>query len=535
VGLASLAMLTRRALLIRGSLATLGAACGAANIPDSQKERAAPDTRPLPDDVLADILARALEEAKALGATYADARVHRRRHERVATREDHVVDVSSRETYGVGVRVIVGGAWGFASSGRVTDEAAKDAARRAVVVAKAGVGAQIRKLQLAPVSRYIDVYRTPIEIDPFDVPLGEKAALLLSFWPEAKKVAGIAFLDASCEAFDEHKVFASSEGSVIEQRIVRVGAGYVITARDDKQGDFVTRAHELPPMQAGWEHVTGSSLSADVRKMAEDAMKKLKAPGVTPGKRDLVLAPSNLWLTIHESVGHPTELDRALGYEANLAGTSFATVDQTGKLVYGAPNVTLYADKTTPGGLATCAYDDDGVRTQRWDLVTKGRFVGWQTTRDQAAWIGERASRGTSYAEDHRSLPFQRMPNVSLAPGAEPYELDDLVSATDDGILVTGNGSWSIDHQRYNFQFGGQMFYEIKGGKIAGTLRDVAYQSNTIDFWKSCDLLGGPESFELHGTLYDGKGEPVQSNAVSHGCPPARFRGVNVLNTRSKA
>ncbi|NUO50087.1 MAG: TldD/PmbA family protein [Polyangiaceae bacterium] len=528
-------MITRRALLIRGSLATLSAACGAANLPEGQKERPPPDARPIPDELLADILGRALDEAKALGATYADARVHRRRHEKVATREDHVVEVASSETYGIGVRVLAFGAWGFASTGLVTDDAAKDAAKRAVQVAKANAGAQIRKIELAPVSQYTDVYKTPLETDPFDVSLAEKAALLLSFWPEAKKVAGVSFLEASCEAFDEHKVFASSEGSVIEQRIVRVGAGYEITARDDKQGEFVTRAHELPPMQSGWEHVTGSSLATDVRKMADDAVKKLKAPSVNPGKRDLILAPSNLWLTIHESVGHPTELDRALGYEANLAGTSFATVDQTGKLVYGAPIVTLYADKTTPGGLASCAYDDDGVRTQKWDLVTKGRFVGWQTTRDQAAWIGEKASRGTSYAEDHRSLPFQRMPNVSLQPGAEAHDIDDLVAATDDGILITGDGSWSIDQQRYNFQFGGQMFYEVKGGKITGAVRDVAYQSNTLDFWRSCDLLGGPESFELHGSLYDGKGEPVQSNAVSHGCPPARFRGVNILRTRDRA
>lgn len=528
-------MISRRAFLIRGSLAALAAGCGSTSLPEAEDKRQPPSTRPIPDELLADILGRALDEAKAQGATYADARVHRRRQEKVATREEHVVDVASSESYGVGVRVLAFGAWGFASTGTVTEEAAKEAARRAVAVAKASSGAQIRPITLAPVSQYTDVYRTPMQIDPFEVSLAEKAALLLSIWPEAKKVAGVAFVEASCEAFDEHKVFASTEGSVIEQRVVRVGAGYVVTARDEKLGEFVTRAHELPPLQAGWEHVSGSTLVGDAREMAEDAVKKLRAPSVSPGKRDLILAPSNLWLTIHESVGHPTELDRALGYEANLAGTSFATADQTGKLVYGSNLVTLYADKTTPGGLATCAYDDEGVRTQRWDLVTKGRFVGWQTTRDQAAWIGEKVSRGTSYAQDHRSLPFQRMPNVSLAPGAQPLDLDDLVAATDDGILVTGDGSWSIDHQRYNFQFGGQMFYEVKGGKIAGAVRDAAYQSNTLDFWRSCDLVGGAESFELHGSLYDGKGEPVQSNAVSHGCPPARFRGVNILRTRERA
>ncbi len=526
---------SRRAFLIQSSLATLAAACGSANLPDGQRDRPPPSTRPLPDERLADVLAQALDEAKAQGASYADARIHARKHEHVKTREDHVVSVAFHETFGLGVRVLAGGAWGYASAGVVSAEAARDAARRAVLVAKASAGAQLRPIVLAPVSAYVDVYRTPMEVDPFEVTLAEKVEMLLSLWPEAKKVAGVAFLDAECEAFDEHKVFASTEGSVLEQRVVRVGAGYSVTAKDDKLGEFVTRAHELPAMQAGWEHVAGSSLVEDARKIAEDAVRKLKAPSVTPGKRDLILAPSNLWLTIHESVGHPTELDRALGYEANLAGTSFLTPDQTGKLVYGSPQVTLYADKTTPGGLASCAYDDDGVRTGRWDIVTKGRFVGWQTTRDQSSWIGEKSSRGTAYAEDHRGIPFQRMPNLSLAPGQDDFGLEEIVSATDDGLLITGDGSWSIDQQRYNFQFGGQMFYDVKGGKIAGVVRDAAYQANTLDFWRSCDLVGGPRSFELHGSLYDGKGEPVQSNAVSHGCPPARFRGVNVLRTRERA
>jgi TldD protein len=287
-------------------------------------------------------------------------------------------------------------------------------------------------------------------------------------------------------------------------------------------------------MHGGFEYVTRSSLVTDARKIAEDAIEKLKSPSVSPGKKDLVLAPSNLWLTIHESVGHPTELDRALGYEADLAGTSFATTDKLGKLKYAADLVTLVADKTTPGGLATCAFDDEGVRTQQWKLVDRGMLVGYQTTRDQASWIGEKESRGTAYAEDHESFPFQRMPNVSLVPGDKPLKIDDLVAATDSGILITGDGSWSIDQQRYNFQFGGQMFFAIEKGKVKHALKDVAYQSNSLDFWRSCDMVGGKDSWQLHGTLYDGKGEPGQSNAVSHGCPPARFRGVNVLNTRKR-
>jgi TldD protein len=532
-------MLSRRAFVIQSSLAALAAGCGNGAIPIAVGPPPTPGTpasppepvRPASDETLASVLGKALDEAKRAGADYADARVHQRRHESIRTREDHVVDVTSTESYGLALRVLAFGAWGFASSPRVTLADATDVAHRAVAVAKASSGAQKRKIELAAAPVVTEKWQTSMSVDPFTVPLAERAALLLSLWPEAKKVRGVSYLDGTADAFDEWKLLATSEGSVIEQRIVRVGADYSVTAKNDKTGEFVTREHELPPMQAGWEYVTGATLHADARKIAEDAVEKLAAPPVVPGRKDLILAPSNLWLTIHESVGHPTELDRALGYEAGYAGTSFATVDKLGKLKYASDLVTIVADKTTPGGLATCAFDDEGVRTQEWTLVDKGLFVGYQTTREQAGWIGEKESRGTAYAEDHESFPFQRMPNVSLMPGERALKLGDLIAATDDGILVTGRGSWSIDQQRYNFQFGGQMFYEVKRGKVTRALKDVAYQANSIDFWKSCDMIGGKEGWQLHGTLSDGKGEPGQSNAVSHGCPPARFRAVNIINT----
>jgi TldD protein len=528
-------MLSRRAFVIHSSLVALGTGCGSAvaprPVPAPGAAPPAPEAaRPVPEVTLAAVLGRALDEAKRAGATYADARVHQRRHETIRTREDHVTDVSSTETYGLALRVLAFGAWGFASSPRVTEADAGEVAKRAIAVAKANSGTQKRKIELAPAPVVTEKWRTSMSVDPFTVPLADRAALLLSLWPEAKKVKGLAFLDASTQASDEWKLLATSEGSLIEQRVVRVGADYVATAKNDK-GEFVTRAHELPPMQAGWEYITGASLLGDVRKIAEDAVEKLSAPSVVPGKKDLILAPSNLWLTIHESVGHPTELDRALGYEAGYAGTSFATVDKLGKLRYASELVTIVADKTTPGGLASCAYDDEGVRTQEWPLVQKGLLVGYQTTREQAGWIGEKESRGTAYAQDHEAFQFQRMPNVSLRAGERPLKIGDLVSATDDGIMISGNGSWSIDQQRYNFQFGGQMFYEVKKGKVTRALKDVAYQANSLEFWKSCDMLGGKESWQLHGSLSDGKGEPPQINAVSHGCPPARFRGVNVINT----
>ena len=260
-------------------------------------------------------------------------------------------------------------------------------------------------------------------------------------------------------------------------------------------------------------------------------MEKLKAKPAEPGKYDLVLHPTNLWLTIHESCGHPTELDRALGYEANYAGTSFMTPDKLGKLRYGSEWVNMVADRTQRGGLATVAYDDDGVPAQRWYLITKGLFVDYQTTRDQAGWPGWKEGHGCLHADSWASVPFQRMPNVSLEPAAREISTDDLIAEVKNGILIYGDGSFSIDQQRYNFQFGGQVFWEIKDGKRGAMLRDVAYQSRTPDFWGACDGLAGSKEYWLGGALNDGKGEPGQSNAVSHGCPTARFRQINVLNT----
>ena len=512
--------LTRRSFLI-GSSAGAALALGGARLAEARGL--------VTDPLLDDVVTRALAAAKKAGATYADVRIHRRRAENLSCREERVQNVSSTTTYGVGVRVIAGGAWGYAATARVGPKEAEDAARRAVEVGKANARWVARPIELAPVPANVDVWQTPLVRDPFKVPLEDKIGFLLALNADVLKAKGVRFANSSLTTQLEWKLLATSDGAYIEQAITRIQPTLVATAAEG--GDFQTVASPTPPRQAGWEYVADSPMLAGARGIGEQAVEKLRAPRVTPGKRDLVLAPSNLYLTIHESVGHPTELDRALGYEANLAGTSFATVDKLGKLTYAAPHVTLYADRTTPGGLATCGYDDEGVKTQKWYLIKNGLFVGYQTTREQAGWIGEKASRGTCYAEDYAGIPFQRMPNVSLAPGPRARSLDDLVAATDDGVLVSGRGSWSIDHQRYNFQFGGQLFWEIKKGKRARMVRSVAYQANSLDFWRSCDLIGGADSFELWGTMMDGKGEPTQSNQVGHGCPPARFRGVQILDT----
>ncbi|HEU0036946.1 MAG TPA: TldD/PmbA family protein [Kofleriaceae bacterium] len=517
--------LSRRSFLLGASATTLAALAG---------PRLAAARGLLTEPALDDLIQRALAAATKAGATYADVRIVRIRSERVATREDRVEGVASSEDYGVGVRVLAGGAWGFAATPNVVAADAERIARAAVAIAQANARLMKRPVKLAPEPVHVDVWQTALVKDPFKIPLEDKAELLLAISREAMKVPGVKFVQAEYNGLSEWKLLATTEGAYIEQEIVRVHPGYTVTAVDDKRGGFESRDHDLPPRQAGWEYVEGSTLLADARRVAEEAVAKLKAPTVTPGKRDLVLHPSNLWLTIHESIGHPTELDRALGYEANFAGTSFATPDKLGKLKIGAPLLTFYADKTTPGGLATCGYDDDGVATQRWNLVDKGMLVGFQTTREQAGWIGERASRGTCYGDSYASFPFQRMPNVSLAPGDKERSFDDLVAGTDDGIAIVGRGSWSIDHQRLNFQFSGQTFWEIKGGKRRGMVKDVAYQANTLEFWASCDAIGGAKSWELHGSFGDGKGEPTQTNYVSHGCPPARFRKVNILDTNRR-
>jgi TldD protein len=518
-------LVNRRRFIGGSAIATL--ATGAC-----QKSPASAPVTPLAAAMIEDALGMALEAAKKAGATYADARVVRRRTERIATREDHVVAVASGETYGIGVRVIADGAWGFASSRMVTGAAASQAAKEAVAIARAARLVLKRPVELAPAPVVNGKWRTVMEVDPFEVPLADKAEYLLSLWPLVKDVSLVKFANGAIESMAEHKTFASSEGTLVEQTLTRIWPTFSVSAVVD--GQFESRAADVPPMQAGWEYVTRSSIVKDARRIAEDAVQKLKSPSVTPGKRDLILAPSNLWLTIHESVGHPTELDRVLGLEANFAGTSFVKPDELGKLKYASDAVTFYADKTAPGGLASCGWDDEGVATQRWDLVKDGVLVGLQTTRDQAAWIGEKSSRGTAYAQDHASVTFQRMPNVSLAPAAKDTTLQDIIAATDDGVLVTGYSSYSIDHQRYNFQFSGQMFHEVKGGKITRSLRGVAYQSNTLAFWNACDMLGSAKTWELHGTLWDGKGEPMQSNAVSHGCPPARFRQIDILDVDAR-
>ncbi|MET0412188.1 MAG: TldD/PmbA family protein, partial [Polyangiaceae bacterium] len=507
----------RRDLLLGGlSASSLGALAACTSTPSARSPAsAAPaawdaSTRQLVD--------AALSAAREAGASYADVRVADYHSQFIATREARVTRVSDAASRGLGVRVIAQGTWGFAASASLSVDAAVQAARRAVALARANSLLQREPVVLAPGQTHVATWSTPIVRDAFTVPLEQKVERLLSINALATKQPGVTFCNSSVAFVREHKFFASSEGSYIEQTLHRLHPAFTLTSVDRKQNSFQTRESLTDPRGVGYEYIDGFPWEEEVRQAAQDVVQKHTAPSVEPGKKDLLLHPTHLWLTIHESIGHPTELDRALGMEANFAGTSFLTPDKLGSFQLGSEHVSFTAEKTAPGSLATAGYDDDGQQTMAWPLVERGRFVDYQTTRDQAHWIGRAQGYACSYAASWRDVPFQRMPNVNLLPGKAPLSLADLIASTDEAILIKGRGSYSIDHQRYNFQFGGQTFWQIKGGKVVGMLKDVAYQAKTPEFWAACDAVCDEREYYVGGSFFDGKGEPTQSNAVSHGC-----------------
>ena len=487
-----------------------------------------------------DLAARALEAAKSAGADYADVRFVRNRNQNVSTREQRVSGVSDNETYGFGIRTLVAGAWGFAASRDLTNQEVVRVAKQAVDQARANRSALVRPVVLAPVPAVTGTWNSPIEIDPFGVTIEDKVALLLQANKAALAVKGARFVNSSMFFLREEKTFASTDGSFTVQTIYRTQPSMTVTATGS--GDFATRESvDVAPRGLGYEHVRDSKLLENASKWADEAVQKLTAKSVEVGRYDLVLHPSHLWLTIHESVAHPTELDRAMGYEANYAGTSFVAPPEKvlGTLKYGSELMNIRGDRDEPGSLSACGWDDEGVKPEAFDIIKKGVFVDYHTTREQAPWLDwyykklgkPTRSHGCSYAQTWAAVQFQRMPNVSLLPGDKDLDWNDLIAATDRGIAIIGDGSFSIDQQRYNAQFGGQVFYEIKGGKIVGMLKDVAYQMKTPEFWASLDMVGGKKSYFLGGAFGDAKGQPVQVNAVSHGSPVTRFRNVNVINT----
>ncbi|MCW2038233.1 TldD/PmbA family protein [Xanthomonas campestris] len=492
----------------------------------------------------------ALTTAKGAGASYCDVRVGRYLRQFVITREAQVENVVNAESSGVGVRVLADGAWGFAATNTLTSDGVATATRQAVAIAKANARLGGTPVQLAPVTPAGQVsWKTPIKKNAMEVPLQDKVALLMDVNAAALN-AGATFVASRMFAINEQKYFASSDGSYIDQDVHRLWLPFTVTAVDKASGKFRTRDGLSSPMGMGYEYLDGAAgekhrlpggligygRSYDAREdaiaAAKQAREKLTAPSVKAGKYDLVIDPSNLFLTIHESVGHPLELDRVLGYEANYAGTSFATLDKRDAgYRWGSDAVTFVADRTQPGSLGAVGYDDEGVKTKQWDLVKDGILVDYQCTRDQAHLLGKTASDGCSYADSWSNVQFQRMPNVSLAPGKTPLAVADMIKNVERGLYIHGRGSYSIDQQRYNAQFGGQLFYEIENGQVTRLVEDGAYQIRTPEFWNACSAVCDERDFRLGGSFFDGKGQPSQVSAVSHGSSTARFDGINVINT----
>jgi len=490
---------------------------------------------PAADPLAIELANEALNAARGAGASYADVRIGRYRRQEIQTRERQVAGVSDSESYGIGIRTLINGCWGFAATNQMTKESVRRTALDAAYMSRAARAVQRHRVELAPVTPATGTWMTPIQRDPLEVPLEEKVALLLATNEAALKVNGVRFVTSGLALLREHKTLVTSEGTNVTQTFIRVGPQFSATAVGD--ADFQSYQEEIAPRGMGWEYIDSLQMPANAERWASLAVEKLKAKSVEAGQWDLILEPTNLWLTIHESIGHATELDRALGQEANYAGTTFAAPPEKmiGQFKYGPPFMNIQADRTQEGSLSRVAWDDEGVPADQWLLVEQGILKDYQTIREQVSRIqhltGVSRSHGCSFAESWNAVPFQRMPNVSLLPGDQDIGVEQIVAATDRGILIRHSGSWSIDHQRYNFQFSGQAFYEIRNGKVAGLLRDVAYQANTPVFWNSMDMIGGKSSYWLGGSFGDGKGEPSQSNSVSHGCPPARFKNVNIVST----
>ena len=495
----------------------------------------------------------ALNAARSKGASYTDVRVGRYLNQFVVTREDKVQNIVNTESYGIGIRVIANGCWGFAATDKMDKDSIAKAAELAVSIAKENARLQSEPVKLAPQKGYGEVsWKAPIETNSFEVPIKEKVDLLLSVNDAAMK-GGADYINSILFMVNEQKYFASTDGSYIDQDIHRIWPTFFITKIDKATGKFETRNALSAPSGKGYEYLNARpqdkiqspagtlykgryDMLEDAKQGAKQVGEKMKAKSVEPGKYDLVLDPSHLWLTIHESCGHPTELDRVLGYEANFAGTSFLTLDkwESKKFNYGSKEVNITADKTEVGSLGAVGYDDEGVKCGKWDVIKEGILVNYQAIRDQAHIVGLDHSQGCCYADNWSSVQFQRMANISLQPGKQPLTIADQIKNVDKGIYIVGDGSFSIDQQRYNFQFGGQLYYEIKEGKIVGMLKDVAYQANSQEFWNSCSAVCDESDYRLGGSFFDGKGQPSQSSAVSHGSATARFNKVNVINTARK-
>jgi len=474
-----------------------------------------------------DLTSRALDTATALGATYADVRVVRRLEESIQIKSTRVEGVSAGETEGFGVRVLVDGAWGFAASHALTTAEADQVAAQAVRIAKASATTTRTRVVLDNRPPAHGRYETPCVEDPFAIPLDRKIGDLLAADRALNSVKGIAWTESIYAAQREWKTFAASDGSFTEQVITHIGAGLEANAID---GDEHQR-RSYPDngglwASAGYEHVRAMHLAENAERAASEAVELLTAPPLPAGTRTILLHPSQLYMQVHESCGHPTELDRAFGTEASYAGTSFLTPDMLDGFRYGSDLCDIVADATVPAGLGTFGWDDEGVAAQRVFLIKEGMFTGYLSSRETAPRIG-RQSGGAMRADGWNRIPLIRMTNVNLLP-KPGMSFDDIVADTDDGLLFATNRSWSIDDRRLNFQFGTEICREVKGGKVGRLFRNGTYTGITYELWRSMDAVGDASSWRMWGTPNCGKGEPGQTGHVGHGVSGARFRNVRV-------
>lgn len=506
--------------------------------PPSGGDRLDPTFTDLPLTQLADA---ALSRAADLGVEHADLRVERIRSQHIAVRDTALSGMHDGEDVGLSVRVVHDGTWGFAALPELTPDGARTAADHAVAVARVSRPLRTTPVELAPEPAYADVsWMSDYAINPFDVDVAEKIDLLTEYAQRLLRHPSVQHTTATLQQAQENTFYADLSGTRVTQQRVRVHPEVQALAIDAEAGSFETMRSLAAPAGRGYEYVTGADgvhdWDAELAEIPEHLAERLVAPGLPAGRYDLVVDPTNLWLTIHESIGHATELDRALGYEANYAGTSFATPDKRGRFRYGSPLLSVTGDRTTPHGLATVGWDHEGVRAQRWDIITDGVLVGYQLDRSSAVHLDPQAPRsnGCAYAESSSRFAIQRMANVSVAPATDGPSTEEVIGEVADGLYAVGDKSWSIDMQRYNFQFTAQRFYRIVRGRLAGQVKDVAYQGRTPQFWGSLAAVGGPQTWWLGGTFQCGKAQPGQGAPVSHGCPVALFRGVSILDTTTE-
>jgi len=477
---------------------------------------------------------RALDTAKASGATYADVRILRSMTQGITVKNGVVQGLTQDESFGFGVRVIADGAWGFASSSELTKDEIDRVAALAVRIARASARANAEPVDLGPSEVHVDTYTTPYEIDPFAVSLEEKIDLLLEADKEARAVEGVMISTPRMNFLKREKTFASTEGSFVEQTIVESAVGTRVNAVAEGEVQVRSYPNMFGTQQetGGYEVVRKWDIIGNSRRIGEEAVALLSAPQCPRKRTTLILGASQLALQVHESCGHPIELDRVFGTEAAYAGTSFLTPEKYGTFAYGSEIVNIVSDAVTPGGLGTYGYDDEGVPAQTTDIVKEGRFVGYLTSRETTTQLRKihpnapERSNGAMRASSWNRIPIIRMNNVSLRPGEWTFE--DLIADTDEGIYMTMNKSWSIDDRRLNFQFGTELAYEVKNGKLGQMYKNATYTGITPQFWAGCDAICNADHWTVWGTPNCGKGQPGQTARVGHGTAPARFRNVEV-------